>query len=268
MATELPGILGRAVALATAEALQAAALAAGIDCERLATAGGGAAGGVGLRLTNLHASGRCHPPLPPGLQASSDSPASPPVLTASEEGWQAFVPGLRAPAGVAAGWGFLCSGLGGVVRFDRRGGATLSYRAPASAWPLHDLLLDLQGVAMAHALLRRVAALQAADALAGARLAEASCAGLSLVVVAAGSASGGSAARSRHVRIEWHGGCSAANAPPGAPSEAPPQPALQVRLLVDGVPQPAVQQQALTLIAAGALGELVKLCELDRDTHS
>lgn len=246
----MPVLLGTAAARAAVETLRTAAAAAGLLCEQEVN-------GTRLQLTDLPRSGLACPPAAAAMQRPADTPRAAPLLRVSTEatgrGWEAFVPQLSAPAGVSP-VSTLCSGAA-TVCFDSSG-ATLRYDV-ANAWAVHDLLLDLQGVAMAHALLRQLAEARATGGgdLDGVKLAEASCAGIGLHTRA-----------NRHVRIEWRGSSASAVPPPSAAAtvvEPPPHPVLQLRLRVDGVVLAAVHRPALNLLASGALGELLRLCDVD-----
>ena len=244
LARLVPLLLSTGATRACLEALDAAASASGLQCERQSS-------GLTLCLVDLPDSSRACPLLATAFQLPTDTPRMPPVLQSTQSGWKALVPQLSPPPGVAAR-SSLCSGA--VVTFGSQG-ATLCY-PPPSAWSIHDLLLDLQGVAMAHALLRRLGEQRVVGELEGIRIAEASCAGIGLHTRAR-----------RHVRIEWRGSNSSDGAAPTSAAamaiEPPPQPVLQLRLRVDGVPLPAVHRQALTLLDAGSFGELLRLCDLD-----
>ena len=55
------------------------------------------------------------------------------------------------------------------------------------------------------------------------------------------------------MRIEWFGGYEG--------REPPPQPVLRARVKVDGVPLSSVHRDAMALIVAGNLAELLRQCE-------
>jgi hypothetical protein len=232
-----------ATARATAETLSAAALSAGLECERLTES-------LTCRLLNVCSDGKCTPPIAPELVESTDLPRVPPILVPTEDGcgWEAVVPMLAPPAGVAPR-SQLCSSAG-VAHFDDARGAVFRY-GPPGAWCIHDLMLDLQGVAMTHALLRRMEALRAGGHLEGVRLAEASCAGVGMITPTR-----------KHVRFEWHGGTSAEKAVARPTEPQPPrQPLLHLRVRVDGVALPSVHRESLQLISAGAFAEILRQCD-------
>lgn len=237
----LPAMLSLAVARATAETLHAGVQGAGLTCERL---GDGLSLQLG-RLCELPESGACTPLLEAAVLQPSDTPTAPPILRPTEEGWAALIPLLAPPPGVAPS-----SRLpsGGLVHFDARG-ATMCY-APPTAWAVHDLLCDLQGIATAHALLRRLGGTaRTVGVTPAAVLCEASCAGFAVRTRAG-----------RQVRLDWstttHGRILGAVA-----AAVPARPALLPRLRLDGAPLAAVQRQAGTLVAAGALDDVFRLCD-------
>ena len=232
----LPLALSLATTRATLETLYDGAERAKLSCER--------GDGGTLTLSDAAAGGRLCPPLVAEYHKPSDAPHGSISLRAKPNGggWEASVPSLPQPPGVAASLCALCSGQG-TIAFGGEGAATvLSYRPP-SAWAVHDLLVDLQGISMAHALLRRLGEQRAAGELDGVRLREASGAGIGVLT-----------RKGRHVRIEWFGGYEGREPPP-------PQPVLQARVKVDGVPLSSVHRDAMALIVAGNLAELLRQCE-------
>ena len=143
---------------ATLETLYDGAERAKLSCER--------GDGGTLTLSDAAAGGRLCPPLVAEYHKPSDAPHGSISLRAKPNGggWEASVPSLPQPPGVAASLCALCSGQG-TIAFGGEGAATvLSYRPP-SAWAVHDLLVDLQGISMAHALLRRLGEQRAAGEL-------------------------------------------------------------------------------------------------------
>ena len=186
----------------------------------------------------------------------------------------ALVPLLPQPPGVA-NRSRLASG--GTALFDARG-AALRYApptiwslhasahygafsfphryAPPTIWSVHDLLCDLQGIAIAHALLRQFEALREAGLLTGVVLCEASCAALTLRTPAGHT-----------LNLDWHvhpyRRAYGQRRPVRGEVRPPARPALLHRLRVDGLPLAPVQRQASALIAAGALDEILRLCDLE-----
>ena len=235
----LPLVVSLGRARATAETLYAAATSARLACERL-----GDSMTIQVAALATGVGGACTPPVNAKLCEAQDLPRLPPVLRPTADGWEARVPQLACPPGTGSHG---ITSAGGSITFDECG-AVLRY-PPPSAWCMHDLLHDLQGIAMAHALLRQLGSPVQAG---GATLAEAS-----VQAVGVFTPSG------RHVRIEWPTVATASLAAfAAAPGEPPPFPSLVPRLRVDGVPLAAVQRQAQALIAAGSLGELLRLADL------
>ena len=161
----------------------------------------------------------------------------------------ALVPLLPQPLGVASR-SRLASGS--TALFDARG-AALRY-APPTIWSVHDLLCDLQGIAIAHALLRQFEALREAGLLTGVVLCEASCAALTLRTPAG-----------HMLSLDWRvypyrRACGQVR--------PPARPVLLHRIRVDGLPLAPVQRQASALLAAGALDEIMRLCEVMPPGHS
>lgn len=111
-------------------------------------------------------------------------------------------------------------------------------------WAVHDLIADLQGIALSTALVRRLEGERAGGALSavGAVLSEASAAALAV------RTRGG-----HHLSITWR--LAAVGRARDAHSQPPALPTLLPRLRLDGAPLGAVQRQASALLAAGSLGD-------------
>jgi len=233
----MPTMLALGTARATAEVLFAGAAHAALACERLG-------GGLELQLAGALAADCCAPLLDGALRRLTDTPTAAPILCPVEGGWMALVPLLPQPPGVASR-SRLASG--GTALFDARG-AALRY-APPTIWSVHDLLCDLQGIAIAHALLRQFEALREAGLLNGVVLCEASCAALTLRTPAG-----------HMLSLDWRvypyrRACGQVR--------PPARPVLLHRIRVDGLPLAPVQRQASALLAAGALDEMMRLCDLE-----
>ena len=243
----LPAVLAAASKIAAMETLyQAAASVPGLGCEKVGDGGGGTPDT--LRFAALPASHLCTPPVAAKLQRESDVPREPPMLrTLDDASWELRVPNLPPPPGVALR-SELCSPSGGTVHFDSASGDAILTYPPPTEWSIHDALLDLQGIAMAHAVLRQLSALHAAGELPAFRIAEASCAAVGVY----------SGAR-EHVRRDARGVGGGGAGGGGAP---PPCPWLLLRLVVDGATLASNHRDFLTLATAGSFTEIFRICDI------
>ena len=243
---KLPCTLGFATTWATTETLHAAALTAGLVCERNAKHD---------RVILTFSTDAHLDPVPVHRRFSSALRAAL-VLRPTETGWEAIAWGLRLPPGIESSvGGHLCSGLGSNLCFDRRD-VLLSYRPSGRCvWQMYDLLLDIQSSQSVRSVVNCFADLRT-DMPADTWLRSANCCELHLIVFAIRYFKLGK----RHIKLEWYGGASAAQLPSSAwplGATPPAQPGLQLRLRIDYLTNSILHEHALALIDSGALDEIV-----------